>query len=612
MPGFVKDKKDEAIWQKAKKAASKSKNKSEDSFSDQDWALVNHIYHKMKKSVESAKELDDPKFLEDAINVLEKARRRLSDEVVDPLEADDDESEFSEGFREFDPYEEEESAGEDWLRENDPDYRKGDDYEEYGDDEDEDLHQRSIAEDIGSMDQNEDWDIPQTTITPTSSRRESGEGSDVKQAPQAKITPEDSPQEVSGKRGRFRQPTREELIALRSYTRPWEQRAREAARLQADPSKNPVLAHQGNIIEARNKAYADRRAAYQKLISSDEYRNADPITQMEMDEKFEADWRAKNPDYLINAMQSHHAAHEKGKSAKDLHAAAKDAKIKSIISGGTHDPDAFSLEEGLQHVGGVKGEDGTEGFIQHDPASSFAMGNQDFIKQYAKEYNSKAKKPLDINEMMDYNEGSKRDISRILGPAPAKDQKFEEFFSHYYPLIGMSAHRVLKKLGLDHKHPDVDMSMLHEAGMHGLIQAINDYDHDNPSKASFATHAANKIRGLQLTAMRNQDAIPAEIRQAQKKFVSQNRVKKLLSESRHPDIQNINDRIKRIDAQKSPTTTSTSTTKTIIRRPAATASVAPTASTAHSPAPPSPQQQSMPATTPPKIKIPTGGNQNGN
>ncbi|MEM4726239.1 MAG: hypothetical protein QXG63_04800 [Nitrososphaerales archaeon] len=594
MPSFIRTKKDEALWQKAKQAAAKSKNKDEESFSDQDWALVNHIYHQMKKGEEFSKSTDSLRSIEKATEELEKARRRLSDESVDPLEADDyDESEdLGEGFREFDP-DEEGSAADDWLRENDPEYGKGEAYEEYSDDEDEDAHQRGIAEDLGDLGEDQDLYEPEEVapVAATPTRRQ--KVSEAEQAPKATIRPEDTPQEASGKRGRFRQPTREEIVALRAYTRPWEHRAREIARLKADPSKNPVLAHQGSIIEARNQAHAAKKAAYQQMISSDEYKNADPITQMEMEDRFEAEWHAKNPDHMLSAMQQHHEAHEKGKTARDLHAAAKDARIQSIISGGIHSPDAFSVEEGLQHVGGVKGEEGTEGSIKMDPAASFAAGNQEFIQEYAKNYQSKSKKPTNIDEMMDYNEGSKRDITRILGPAPASDPKFEEFFSHYYPLIGISAHKTLKKLGLDPKHPDIDMSLLHEAGMHGLVQAINDYDHDNPSKASFATHAANKIRGLQMTALRNQDAIPAEIRQAQKKHVMQSRMNKLLSDKRHPDIDNINDRLRRVSAYK------TAPTQTVIRRPGG-ASIS------------SPKQDKQPAqapSSPPSVKnkIPSGG-----
>jgi len=52
MPGFIKDKKDEEKWQKAKRVVedqySKAGGKSEPSFNDSDWALANHIYQNMK------------------------------------------------------------------------------------------------------------------------------------------------------------------------------------------------------------------------------------------------------------------------------------------------------------------------------------------------------------------------------------------------------------------------------------------------------------------------------------------------------------------------------------------------------------------------------------
>ena len=48
MPGFIHSEKDEARWDRAKKAASKSLKEGSDSF----WALSNYIYHKMGKSQE--------------------------------------------------------------------------------------------------------------------------------------------------------------------------------------------------------------------------------------------------------------------------------------------------------------------------------------------------------------------------------------------------------------------------------------------------------------------------------------------------------------------------------------------------------------------------------
>lgn len=512
-------KKNEAKWSKAKEAANKTHSESE---GDSYWAIVNSIYQKMAKAKDE----------------LEKANK-LSDEYdpnEDPYEGEveDDGTDYT-----FDP-DDEESEGADWLRDNDPEQKQGgDEYEEYGDEEDPELHQRGIEEDLGD-------DLAEQAPAAASQA-----------SPQVQAQGQAAPQEVSGRKSRFNQPSREDLMAMRNYTRPWEQRAREANALKADPSKNPELARHGNIIEARNKSHGDRHAAYRELTSSSAYKNADPIQQMEMDDQFEKDWNSKNPEHLNTALTAHHEAHEKGKSAKDVHAAAKDAQIRNIISGGGHGGEGYSLEEGMQHAGGAKGEEGTQATVKQDPASSFAMGNQDFIRQYAQDYANKGKKVGNIDDMHNYDEGSKRDIKRILGEGPAKDPKFEQFFSHYHPLIGMNAQKTLHRLGIDPKHPDVDMSMLHEAGMHGLIQAMNDYDHDNPSKASFATHAANKIRGLQMTAMKNQDAIPTEVRQAQKKFAAggsapaKPKVDLHQVIGAHPNANDMKDRLARVGAARS-------------------------------------------------------------
>lgn len=503
MPAFIKNPKDEAKWKKAKDAAEKTLSEGD---GDGFWALTNSIYQKMNKIKEE----------------FEKARNP----------SDEDNSDED-------------------LTENNHEYNQGDNYEEYDQGEDEEAHQRGIEEDLGNDGESQDvGEIPEETEV-------AGQGDRPTKSPQASIRPEDEPEKVAGKKSRFRQPSKEDIAGMRAYTRPWEQRARETSRLKADPAKNPVLAQQGNIIETRNKWHGDRKGAYQKLTTSDGYKNADPVTQMEMDDNFEKEWHSKNPEHLNAAMNAHGQTHEKGKEAKDIHAAAKDAKIRNIIEGGAQGGgETFSTEAGLQHAGGTKGEEGTQGTIIQDPAASFAMGNKDFVKQYGQDYNKKAKKVGNIDDMMDYNDDDKRDIGRILGSGPDKDPKFEEFFSHYHPLIGMSAHKTINKLGLDPKN--VDMSLLHEAGMHGLVQAINDYDHDHPSKASFSTHAGNKIRGLQQTAMKNQDAIPAEVRQAQKKFsnapaapaVPKVDTHAVISNSKHPAAADMADRLKRVSTAK--------------------------------------------------------------
>jgi len=534
MPAFIKTPADEARWSKAKKAANKTLSESD---GDRYWALVNSIYQKMTKS-------EDFEALE---AVLLKARRRLSDEPSDP---DDEEENLEEqGFREFDP--EEGDDADKWLQEHDPQRSTEEDedepkyYEEYGPDEDEESHQQEPE--LGEE--------PAAEAEPAGEERSPegrAEGGPIEVAPQAPA------KEAPVSESRFPQPSKEDIAEMRQYTRPWEQRAREKTRLEAEASKNPVLHHEGKLVEARNTAHKAHQDAYAAMQASPDYQNADPITQMEMDSKFESDWHKQNPDYLANAPKIHSEAHKKGLSAKDVHAAAKDEAIRHVLTGGAQAETPMSTEEALQHAGGTKGEEGTVGSMTQDPSSSFAAGNKAFLEQYAKDYEKKAKKPMNLEEMANYDEGSKADVQRVLGehPAlkdPAKKAKVDAFFQKYHPLIAMSAHKVLNKLGLDHKKGDVDLGMLHEAGMHGLMQAINDYDHEHPSQASFATHAGNKIRGLQQTAMRGQDQIPHELRVGAKKFqqqkaapVSRPDLHSLVS--KHPP--EVADRMKRIDTFK--------------------------------------------------------------
>jgi hypothetical protein len=578
MPGFVKTPKDEARWSKAKAAASKSKKKDEGSFTDQDWGLVNHIYHmakaeelekSIKEFIELSRASSDGMSLAQLQDLLEKARQKMSDEY-DPNEPEDDDNEYKD-LTEFDP--ESEDPADRWLAENDPEKQGGEQdeeptkeddlYNEYAPGEDEESHQQDPEMD-GEQEAGDEGNLETDVGQAAAAGRQSGGPQGI---PQEKGKDQTQAQEkVAGpaniKESRFPQPSKEEIADMRQYTRPWEQKARDKSALEAEAHKNPVLHKEGRLVEARNTAHQNRNDAYNAFQSSPEYKNADPISQMEMDDKFHKDYAEKNPDYLQNAVKLHGEAHKKGESAKDIHAAAKDEQIRHVLQGGAQPESPMSLEEGLQHAGGTKGEEGTQGSIAQDKASSFAAGNQGFLKQYAKDYNEKGKKPKDLGDMMNYDEGSRADVSRVLGDHPAlKDPKkkaqVDKFFEKYHPLIAMNAHKVLNKLGLDAKKGDIDLGMLHEAGMHGLMQSINDYDHEHPSKASFATHAGNKIRGLQQTALRGQDQIPQELRAGAKKFsqqgagpVSQQQPKKDLNAliSKHPP--EVADRMKRIQTNR--------------------------------------------------------------
>lgn len=483
---------------------------------------------------------------------LEKARRRMSDEVD---QFDDEQPELGEGFREFDPDEEQDDADR-WLQDNDPEAEKQDEeeddegseeseeepfgYDEYGHDEDEDAHQ--LGEDTGPQPDLQD-DV----------RPEAPQASGASQGDQPQQAAQEAPAEEVSSGGRFKQPSKDEIAEMRQYTRPWESRARDTQRLTAEASKNPVLHHQGRIVEARQAAHGDRQAAYDAMQKHPDYASADPITQMEMDAKFHQDWHEKNPEHLKNAVKLHERAHLHGLKGHGEHASAKAEDIKHVRTGGAQSEDAMSMEAGLQHAGGSKTEEGTVGSTTQDPAAAFANANQKFLQEKGGEIEAKAGKrqgtfndlansyAKKVGEIPDYD---RNEVARVLGDHPAlKDPKnkakVDQFFEHHHPLIGMSAQKVLNKLGLDRNRGDIDMGALHEAGMHGLMQAINDYDHENPAKASFSTHASNKIRGLMQTALRDQQKIAPELKAGAKKYNLQQTL------GSHPP--EVHDRMKRIN-----------------------------------------------------------------
>lgn len=483
---------------------------------------------------EIIKTSSDPASIEELKSFLEKARRRMVDEAP---EDDEEGSDLGEGFREFDPDEESGDDADKWLEANDPEAVKDDEdeeteeepteYDEYGPDEDEESHQQDpeLDQEPGTGPESDvEADVDQDAPAQP-------QGSGPQDVPQAQGQEEEQ-EEVTPSGGRFPQPSRDEINEMRQYTRPWESRARDTQRLTADAAKNPVLHHQGRVVEARQAAHADRQAAYDKFQQSPEYSNADPISQMEMDAKFNQDWHAQNPEHLKNAVKLHERAHLHGLKGHSEHANAKAEDINHVRTGGAMPEDAMSVEAGMQHAGGAKGEEGTVGSTTQDPAAAFANANQKFLQEKGAGLEAKAGKrkgtyqdlasgyAKKVGEIPDYD---RAEVHRVLGDHPAlKDPKkkaqVDKFFESHHPLIGMAAKRVLDKLGLDRNRGDIDMGSLHEAGMHGLFQAINDYEHDNPSKASFSTHASNKIRGLMQTALRDQQKVAPELKTGAKKY----------------------------------------------------------------------------------------------
>lgn len=516
----------------------------------------------------------EPNTLEVVKEFLEKARRRLSDEAPDYSEQD--EQEQSEEDSELD-------------------FNEGDDADKW-------LAGRGEAEPTDSDEETEPLDPdswspereeagnPVLAERPEPDPLTPPEKKQSAKPPMVRrpgATPAATPSQVPGKEDvDDLQPTPEELTQMREYTRPWASRARDKARLEAEAHVNPVQHHQGRLIEARNLSHADRQKAYSTFSQSPEFQNADPITQMEMEGKFHEDWHKQNPDHLMNALSTHHEAHKKGSQALSRFNQMKDEKLRHIASGGSQ-AGAMSVEEGIQHVGGDReDEDSAPSGVQRDKGAQFASGNQEFVQQYMKQYNKKGKKFSDTTDWENSEPEARTDVNTVLGnhptlQDPAKKRAVDQFVSKYHPQIGKAARHVLGKLGLSEKarSGEIDSSILHEAGMHALFQAINDYDHGHASKAKFTTHLANKMRGLMQTALKGQDEIPTTMRAGAKQFDTQRRAENAapvkhtnkegvttiinpaekamaakksaveIAQQHHPDVQ---DRLKRIAAVRAP------------------------------------------------------------
>jgi hypothetical protein len=184
--------------------------------------------------------------LETVKEFLEKARRRLSDENPDYADMDDENNLESE---DEDSNMEEKDDADRWLEEQKKIAGGGD----------------AVPDPVESEPNEAVDDVPDATedveevseeprrIAKPPVKKQKVEA--VSQPPSSAVASNDD-----------LQPTREELAALREYTRPWEQNARDHAKLVAEAHVNPGRHHQGRLIEARNLSHADRQKAYEAMI----------------------------------------------------------------------------------------------------------------------------------------------------------------------------------------------------------------------------------------------------------------------------------------------------------------------------------------------------------
>lgn len=494
MPGFVRSKKDEARWKRAKKATSKSRSKDESSFSDRDWALTTHIYNKMKKNNKTNTNSVDKiiKELNLTKNLMKQSRKDPVswEDLVDPMLTDQNDEDQGAASEEGD-YEPETSFEESMGLE--PEAEKAyldKDPQSADEDETEARSDEPVYVDPDEYEKQERQKVLNSLMSQT-------------------------------EKGSYPEPSAEELDALRNHTRAYERYFKNYNAVKADPSENPLVAREGRTLEAFNDAVRDKKNEFEKLTNSDEYKKADLAQQFKMKRQFERDWAANNPDHHSKAIELHGKAEDKAQSGIDAFNRKKDEIISHILRGGAAGEGLESTEAGLQHAGITREDEKPAGGIIGDPMAAFALGNKDFIRHYNDVYKKKAKKISQLEDLADYsNSEDSQDIKRILGAPPEKGPLLDSFFVRYMPLLYVGAKKALNTLGLNKDNPNVDLGMIHEVGTHALVHAINTY---KPEKgAKFTSWAlTNIIKGM-MGALKAKDP-NRHVRVEYNKFQKKNR-----------------------------------------------------------------------------------------
>jgi hypothetical protein len=299
----------------------------------------------------------------------------------------------------------------------------------------------------------------------------------------------------------------ERLKKLKEIAHHWLNHADQVRKLSADAKKNPHLFGEGHRIAAHNKAHEQFHKEYHDLINSDEYKNLSNVQKMKRELQFKKEFKSKNPDFHANAANYVSEAHGKHNEAKAAYNQEKAGKYAHIISGGHSGGETFSDQEAAQHLGYVKDEeDNYSSSTIKDPFSGFASANKDFL--------ARLNKPKTIEE---YQELEPPEAKILRHPSLNNEENkrlLNQFFEEYHPLISYSVNKARNKAkAMGISEDSIDLSALHEAGMHGLMQAVRDY---NPEIGPFKNHAQSKMMGLMQSRISADDPISRELRSGAK------------------------------------------------------------------------------------------------
>lgn len=200
------------------------------------------------------------------------------------------------------------------------------------------------------------------------------------------------------------------LSEIKGHARQYLHTLSRRERLDADSTKNPRKHAQGKMIEAHEGYTKDFDQAYKNYTSSKEYSGLSAREKHKARKQFISDYKEKNPEYSTGIQKFHEGGNHQAQSEENIHQNLFDQVQHMLTSG--HNPDAVSMAEATQHVGGIHNDDGgssIEGVsFKQDNSSTFAHNNPDLMSKLSGEQQSRLNrlKAMKMNKPKDGGENA--------------------------------------------------------------------------------------------------------------------------------------------------------------------------------------------------------------
>lgn len=384
------------------------------------------------------------------------------------------------------------------------------------------------------------------------------------------------------------QPSQAMLDLIKPWALEQDSKYKSLERREAAPEKQPIL----HALGQREQAYKDHFDDYKKALQ--DFRGSDNYKGMKASEKLKAEHEFKK-QYAANNAQKQQDMHSKIGQAEATRGQALDARAQElagirgeIASGGASmdtapdsdendiydnvpsgDMSSQAIAESL--TGRKQGEDtGSSGVsINKNPIAQFAQQHPEYAKYLNEKHKDRlnhikaAKQQAMINTptstdtasespattqsrqpgQMDPEEQHRLNRIKELSTQKSKWTPEQQLASNHLvkdwlPFIQMHAFKLYgdKRIGKD------DVEDMFEPGVHGLMQAIRDYDHEKATRFSsgqdqdklFRKFAGPKVRGAMLKHVASQEVIPQHERVAAKKFEAQQKAQTPTAENTEP------------------------------------------------------------------------------